>query len=79
MSFFFFILALGALFIARNEVTYRNRMAILHTSTPEDRFAGNELHALLPSYDQMMWRPAFWLKWTESDWREYIATTGATS
>lgn len=78
MSILLILMALFALVLLRNEATYRARMAILMTSTPEDRFAGNTLHDLLPSYDQMMLHPAFWLKWTEADWREYItkATEG---
>lgn len=73
------VMVLAALVLLRNEATYRARIAILNTSTAEDRFAGNELHDRLPSYDQMMLHPAFWLKWTEADWREYLASQGESS
>lgn len=69
----FVVLVLTVLAMLRNLVTFKVRMAILHTRTPENEFAGNALHDLLPSYEQMLFRPAYWLKWTESDWREYIA------
>jgi hypothetical protein len=66
------IMVLSLVFFLRNEATYKARIAILHTSTPDDEFAGNALHDLLPTYDRMLFHPAFWLKWTEASWREYV-------
>lgn len=76
MMFIYILYALLAAFflaMVRNTITYKHRIAILETKTADDPWAGNELHRLLPSYDAMMFHPAFWLKWTEADWREYLA------
>lgn len=61
------------LFIWRNNATCDIRIAIIKTATEDDLHAGLELYALLPSYDAMLFHPAYWLKWSEADWREYIA------
>jgi hypothetical protein len=73
----FLLLVISVLLLLRNHATYKVRMAILRTRTADDEFAGNALHDLLPGYDEMLLHPAFWLKWTEADWREYIARRSA--
>ena len=59
--------ALAVFILLRNNMTYRVRTRILW-SQPN----GLEMHDRLPSYDRMVIHPAYWLKWTEADWREYI-------
>lgn len=63
---FLIVMALCTLSIIRSHVTMVVRMAILQQD-------GLAAHAALPSFDAMYGHPAFWLKWTVADWREYIA------
>lgn len=60
-----------AFVMVRNYNTYRVRMAILDTHYPT-QYWGLELHKRLPSYDRMLFHPAFYLKWSKQDWLEYI-------
>jgi hypothetical protein len=64
-------LALVAVFfILRNHATFKARAAILKSDGIADFQA-------LPTYHQAVFHPAFWLKWTVADWREYLARRSA--
>lgn len=79
-SIIYLLLLACAVVLVRNSCVYRARIAILKTKTPNDPYAGNKLHDLLPEYEAMLWHPNYWMKWTEADWREYLSRQpGGTS
>lgn len=67
------IIAAWMLLMLRNWITYSVRRKIISEASDANGFVGIELYYQLPSYHQMMVHPAFWLKWSEADWREYLS------
>lgn len=59
--------ALAAVFLLRNHMVYRARIAFIHA----DDFPVS-YHAL-PEYDAMLLNPKYWLLWTKAHWRAWLA------
>ena len=60
------VVALAIIFISRNNDTYRIRRYFLDKKW--------HLYNYLPSYDGMLFNPAYWHLWTIPDWVEYAET-----
>jgi hypothetical protein len=65
------IILLWVLFMVRNAVTHHIRMKILFIDGPGG-LKGIVLYEKLPTYDQMLWHPAYWAKWTTKEWLYYL-------
>lgn len=67
MTYYLMLFLLAGFFLCRNHSVYRVGVAILQSPDWLDTYFQ------LPRYDAMLWNPKYWLLWTESDWRAWVA------
>lgn len=69
MNDFFIFLGINAVLIAfllRNNSVFSSRMQFLFKTDVERR-----LFDALPSYEEMLFHPKHWGRWTKAQWAEY--------
>lgn len=65
--FVVFIWSIGVLVLVRNQAVYEVRIAFIWDDSHLDNYSN------LPSYNDMLLHPRYWLLWTTAHWRAWLA------